>query len=67
MQENKLHWGVSVCGGAERLHEALRRPWRASARLRPPPCHTAFSHASFLPILKCVDYNDAINKAMQEN
>ena len=33
------------------------RSWRASARLGPPPCHTAFSHASFLPILKCVDYS----------
>ena len=32
------------------------RPWRASARLRPPPCHAAFFLVSFLPILNCVDY-----------
>jgi len=32
------------------------RPWRASARLRPPPCHTPFFLASFLPLLNRFDY-----------
>ena len=41
------------------------RPWRASARLRPPPRHTQFSLASFLPILNCFDYNK--NPLTQEN
>ncbi|MDE7219065.1 MAG: hypothetical protein K2O45_05520, partial [Oscillospiraceae bacterium] len=30
-------------------------------RLRPPSCHTAFSSASFLPILKCVDYSSGFS------
>ena len=39
------------------MRRGLRcRPWRASARLRPPPCHAMFSLASFLPILNRIDY-----------
>ena len=34
------------------------RPWRATARPRPPPRHALFSLASFLPILNRIDYID---------